>query len=94
MPDRGNFRISRCVQDRGHGLMVNDDLELIAETLTGKSAAFGHWSQKYQDRLYNTLVHLTGSAEDARDVVQEAFCPSLHQFGELSADQRILYVAV
>jgi len=29
--------------------------------------------QKYQDRLYNTVVHVAGCAEDARDVVQDAF---------------------
>jgi len=56
---------------------VNDDLALIAEALAGKSAAFGQLVQKYQDRLYNTVVHVTGSPEDARDVVQEAFVQAL-----------------
>ncbi|MEK6246824.1 MAG: RNA polymerase subunit sigma, partial [Planctomycetales bacterium] len=26
---------------------------------------------KYQDRLYNTVFHVVGHAEDARDIVQE-----------------------
>lgn len=34
---------------------------------------FGELVQKYQDRLYNTVVHVVGNAEDAKDVVQEAF---------------------
>lgn len=51
---------------------MSDDAELIAEALAGKSAAFGQLVQKYQDRLYNTVVHVVGSTEDARDVVQEA----------------------
>lgn len=29
--------------------------------------------ERYQDRLYNTMVHVVGSSEDARDVVQDAF---------------------
>ncbi|HYW80428.1 MAG TPA: sigma-70 family RNA polymerase sigma factor [Thermoguttaceae bacterium] len=52
---------------------MNDDAQLIDETLAGRSAAFGHLVRKYQDRLYNTVVHVVGSTEDARDIVQDAF---------------------
>lgn len=52
---------------------VNDDDRLIDETLAGKSASFGQLVQKYQDRLFNTLVHVTGSPDDALDIVQDAF---------------------
>lgn len=50
-----------------------EDFQLIDEALAGRSAAFGELVAKYQDRVYNTLVHVTGSCEDARDVAQEAF---------------------
>jgi len=52
---------------------VNDDARLIDETLAGHSAAFGELVKKYQDRLYNTVVYVAGNAEDAREVVQDAF---------------------
>jgi RNA polymerase sigma-70 factor (ECF subfamily) len=52
---------------------VNDDAQLIDETLAGHSEAFGRLVQKYQDRLYNTVVHVAGNVEDAKDIVQEAF---------------------
>lgn len=52
---------------------MNEDAELIAETLRGNSAAFGDLVGRYQDRLYTTLVHVVGSEEDARDVAQDAF---------------------
>ena len=58
---------------------MNDDAQLIDETLAGHSAAFGQLVLKYQDRLYNTVVHSflgnsgARNAEDAKDVVQEAF---------------------
>jgi RNA polymerase sigma-70 factor (ECF subfamily) len=52
---------------------VSDDAQLIEETLAGHSAAFGQLVRKYQDRLFNTVVHVAGNAEDARDVVQDAF---------------------
>ncbi len=52
---------------------MNDDAQLISQALAGQTAAFGQLVQKYQDRLYNTVVHVAGNAEDAKDVVQEAF---------------------
>ena len=67
----GNFLTSRRVSN--HEPAVNDDARLIEETLAGRSAAFGELVQKYQDRLYNTIVHVAGGTEDARDVVQDAF---------------------
>lgn len=52
---------------------MSEDFQLIEETLGGQPAAFGGLVCKYQDRLYNTLLHVLGHAEDARDVVQDAF---------------------
>jgi RNA polymerase sigma-70 factor (ECF subfamily) len=52
---------------------LDDDAGLIEATLTGKSAAFGQLVLKHQDRLFNSLMHMTANREDARDLVQEAF---------------------
>ncbi len=51
---------------------MRDDSQLIDETLSGDSAAFGQLVTKYQDRLYNTIVHVIGSTDEAYDVVQDA----------------------
>jgi len=59
-----------------------DDRRLIAETLLGRTAAFGELVRRYQDRLFNTVYRLTGNAEDARDVVQETF---LHAYQALDS---------
>lgn len=53
------------------GSRAEDD-QHIDQTLAGDSAAFGQLVLKYQDRLYNSLLRLTGSAEDAQDIAQEA----------------------
>ncbi len=50
-----------------------DDNQLIHAALGGSAEAFGQLVRRYQDRLYHTVKHVVGSAEDARDVVQEAF---------------------
>jgi len=52
---------------------LSDDASLIAATLAGDSAAFGQLVGEYQDRLYNSLLRVLGSAEDAADIVQDAF---------------------
>ncbi|MHB8972173.1 MAG: RNA polymerase sigma factor [Pirellulaceae bacterium] len=52
---------------------MNDDAQLIDETLAGDRAAFGELVRKYQGRLFNTLVHVVGSREESEDISQEAF---------------------
>src|SRR3954453_21776243 len=52
---------------------LSDDASLIAATLSGETAAFGQLVTRYQDRLYNSLVRVLSSAEDAADIVQDAF---------------------
>lgn len=60
---------------------MNDDAELIEQTLAGRSAAFGLLVRKYQNRLYNVVLHVVGNAEDAEDVVQEAFVQAYLKLG-------------
>jgi RNA polymerase sigma-70 factor (ECF subfamily) len=52
---------------------LSDDASLIAATLAGDTAAYGRLVSLYQDRLYNSLLRVLGSAEDAADIVQDAF---------------------
>ncbi|REK07511.1 MAG: RNA polymerase subunit sigma-70 [Planctomycetota bacterium] len=73
---------------------MKDDALLIDEALAGNSAAFGQLVTKYQDRLYNTLVHVVGSADTASDVVQDAFVQAyvkLNTFERASAFYTWLY---
>ena len=50
-----------------------DDQQLIQLTLSGQSEAFGGLIRKYQNRLYNGMVHLVRSEAEAEDIVQDAF---------------------
>jgi RNA polymerase sigma-70 factor (ECF subfamily) len=56
------------------------DHELIADCLQGQTHVFGELVVRYQNRLYNSLAHMLGSVDDARDVTQEAF---IHAFVKL-----------
>jgi RNA polymerase sigma-70 factor (ECF subfamily) len=51
----------------------NDENSLIASCRAGRTEAFGVLVQRYQDRLYPTMLRLTGSADDALDLLQDAF---------------------
>ena len=66
--------------------MSADDQRLIAECLRGDPAAFGVLVRRYQDRLYNTVFRLVGNAEDAQDVVQEAFLNAYQSLGGFKGD--------
>ena len=49
-----------------------EDLEIIEMTLAEATEAFGELVEKYQGRLYNSIVQIFGQSE-AEDIVQEAF---------------------
>jgi RNA polymerase sigma-70 factor, ECF subfamily len=51
----------------------NDENSLIASCRAGRTEAFGVLVQRYQDRLYPTMLRLTGSADDALDLLQDTF---------------------
>jgi RNA polymerase sigma-70 factor (ECF subfamily) len=63
-----------------------DDHRLIAECLGGKTDAFGLLVRRYQDRLYNTVFRLVSNAEDALDVVQEAFLNAYQSLENFKGD--------
>ena len=89
---QGNFLHASCVLVSEP--VVTEDAQLIHKTLDGESAAFGELVRKYQDRLYNTMVHVTGCRDDAQDVVQDAFVQAfvkLDSFQQTSAFYTWLY---
>lgn len=49
------------------------DDSLIDQTLAGQTEFYGELVRRYQDRLYNAVVHIIGSRVEAEDVVQDAF---------------------
>ena len=68
--------------------MNADDHRLIVECLQGRHAAFGELVCRYQDRLFNTVYRLLGNAEDAQDVVQEAFLSAFQSLDSFKGDSQ------
>jgi RNA polymerase sigma-70 factor (ECF subfamily) len=52
---------------------AQSDARLVEAAQQGNRDAFGDLVARYQDRLFNTLLRLAGSREDAADAVQDAF---------------------
>jgi RNA polymerase sigma-70 factor (ECF subfamily) len=63
-----------------------DEPRLIADCLAGDSAAFGVLVRRYQARLFNTVYRLVDNAEDAQDVVQEAFLNAYQSLDTFKGD--------
>lgn len=49
------------------------DEQLVQAARAGERDAFGTLIERYQDRVFNTLLGVLGSREDAADVAQDAF---------------------
>lgn len=54
--------------------------------VAGQTEAFGTLVARYQDRLYPTVLRLIGSAEDAEDVLQDAFVRAFEKLDQFQGD--------
>jgi RNA polymerase sigma-70 factor, ECF subfamily len=63
-----------------------DDQSLIDACRSGKTEAFGVLVSRYQDRLYPTVFRLTGCAEDAHDLLQDAFLRAYERLEQFHAE--------
>ena len=64
------------------------DAELVEAALQGDRDAFGDLVLRYQDRLFNTLLRIAGSREDAADAVQDAFVQAYLKLDSFRGDSQ------
>lgn len=64
----------------------HDDKLLIEACLAGNTEAFGVLVQRYQDRLYPTVFRLTGCADDAHDLLQDAFLRAYEKLAKFQGE--------
>ena len=57
------------------------DQTLIDSCLAGRREVFGQLVERYQNRLFHSLLHLLGSTEDAQDAAQDAFVQAFEKLG-------------
>ncbi len=66
--------------------MNTDERRLIAESLKGRTEAFGELVLRYQDRLYHAALRIADTPEDAYDVVQDAFLNAYQSLASFKGD--------
>jgi RNA polymerase sigma-70 factor, ECF subfamily len=59
--------------ERDIDLRHEDDEALVRRAQTDDMSAFGILVERYKERLYATVYHMTANHEDANDLVQETF---------------------
>jgi RNA polymerase sigma-70 factor (ECF subfamily) len=86
------------VGEHGADPRLEDDEALVRRARQGEPIAFDALVDRYKERLYATVYHMTSNHEDANDLVQEAFIKayrSLHSFrGQSSFYTWIYRIAV
>ena len=63
-----------------------DDHSLVEACRAGQTEAFGALVERYQERLYQVLLHLSGSSEDARDILQDTFLRAYEKLAQFQGD--------
>jgi RNA polymerase sigma-70 factor (ECF subfamily) len=63
-----------------------DDHSLVAACRAGQTEAFGVLVQRYQDRLYPTILRLVGSPEDAQDTLQDSFVRAFEKLDQFQGE--------
>ena len=65
---------------------ANADADLVAQLQAGSEAAFRTLVERYQDRIYRTVVSLLRSPEEAEDVAQEVFVEVYQTIGRFRGE--------
>ncbi len=71
-------------------LVKEEDLDRAAveRCLEGDSDAFGELITRYQRPVFNTVLHMVGDAEDAREVCQQAFMKAYEHLASYDRDRK------
>src|SRR5439155_18094955 len=63
-----------------------DDETLVSRVQRGDSTAFDVLIERYKERLYATVYHMTSNHEDANDLVQETFIKAYKSIGSFKRE--------
>jgi len=70
--------------------MEEEELDRIAveRCLSGDFDAFGSLIERYQRPVFNTVLHMVGDAEDAREVCQQAFMKAFEHLASYDRERK------
>src|SRR6266850_842135 len=71
------------------GTIPADEARLVADLRSGRREAFDRLVELHYDRLHRLACTMTGSAEDAADLVQETFLAAMKSAGNFRGEARL-----
>lgn len=74
--------------DSPQATLADDESLLVSEAKAGNYAAFEELVNRYEKKIYRLGMNITGNAEDAEDVLQEAFLKAFAHLPEFREDSR------
>ncbi|MBI1941594.1 MAG: sigma-70 family RNA polymerase sigma factor [Acidobacteria bacterium] len=74
------------MSDRVQNGLRKDDAVLVAEAKAGSYEAFEELVNRYEKKIYRLGMNITGSREDAEEVLQEAFLKAFEHLQEFRED--------
>jgi RNA polymerase sigma-70 factor (ECF subfamily) len=76
------------MSDSPQAALAKDESALIAEAKAGSYAAFEELVNRYEKKIYRLGLNITGSPEDAEDLLQESFLKAFKHLPEFREDSR------
>ena len=76
------------MSDSVEGTLVKDEAALVTEAKAGNYGAFEELVNRYERKIYRLGMNITGSPEDAEDVLQETFLKAFQHLPDFRADAR------
>jgi RNA polymerase sigma-70 factor, ECF subfamily len=65
-----------------------DDGQVVRAVLSGDTSAYDALVERYQRPIFNLMVRMTGSSEDALDLAQDTFVRAYEKLHQFRQDQR------
>lgn len=66
-----------------------NEIEIVKLAVQGDRNAFAEIVRKYQGRIYNLGLRMTGNEQDAEDILQETFLSALQNIGNFAMKSAI-----
>ncbi len=89
MPPPGGWYSSRETgMQASNGSVVFDEAALVERARGGDDAAFAGLVEQYQRKIYRLARNITQNAEDAEDVLQDAFLKAYTNLGKFHGDSK------
>lgn len=67
-----------------------EDMQIIAEVLSGNKHAYAKIVKKYQQKLYNLALRITHNSEDALDITQDTFLKVYYNLDKFDSEKPFL----